>query len=225
MTRIRDQFLVRRDATRIAALRDRAAEGPTPFVSIVIVSRDGAEHLRVLLPTLGRAAYPRFEVIVVDNGSTDATEELLAARWPFDLRAVRNEENRSFSEANNQALAIAGGQFVLFLNNDVLPVGEHWLGWMVAAATSNSRPSAVGALLLHPPAPGEGRTIRVQHAGIRFGFRDGHPHPRNQRGDDGTARKLATRFEVPAVTAAALLAAREDLEEVGGFPDGYWYGA
>src|ERR671925_1106267 len=76
--------------------------------------------LESLRPTLG----PRDRVVVVDNGSEDATAAgLRAYRW---LKVVTNAENRGFAAACNQGAAEAGGEGVVFLNNDTL-VTRHWL--------------------------------------------------------------------------------------------------
>ena len=79
-----------------------------PLVSIVILTRDGATHLRRILASLDEStAYRSFEVIIVDNGSTDDTSEVLALKRGFPLRVIRNDHNSSFSHGNNQAAEVA----------------------------------------------------------------------------------------------------------------------
>ena len=70
---------------------------------------------------------------------------------PFPLRVIRNEENRSFSDANDQAAAVAAGELLCFLNNDVEPITEDWLGYMVETLTTSDA-AAVGARLDLPSA-------------------------------------------------------------------------
>ena len=95
---------IRRDLT--PAVLERG-----PLVSIVILNRDGRDLLERCLRAVASTAYRDVEVIVVDNGSTDGSAELTeGVALPFPLRVIRNAENRSFSDANDQAAALAGGE-------------------------------------------------------------------------------------------------------------------
>ena len=71
-----------------------------------------------------------YEIIVVDNGSTDGSVEYLRA-MP-DVRLIENESNRGFPAAANQGMSVAAGKQVLLLNNDVV-VTTGWLGRMLSA--------------------------------------------------------------------------------------------
>lgn len=196
-----------------------------PLVSIIVLTRDGAHHLRRLLPALDSTAYRSFEVIVIDNGSSDDTHSVLEQAWTFPLKVIRNDWNASFSDGNNQGAERAAGDFLLFLNNDLEPVTDQWLGALVAAQQSDVAPAAVGALLVYPDRGDPATDLTVQHRGIRFGLRAGAPHAVNLGGDDPADPQLAGIARVPAVTAAALLTARRTFDEVGGFTHGYVYGA
>ena len=104
-----------------------------PLVSILIVTYNNWDlNHQCLDSVLSNTDYPRIEVIVVDNGSTDATPELLrsmAANEPR-LKVILNQFNKGFAEANNQALAIAAGDFLCLLNNDTVVAGP-WLSTLV----------------------------------------------------------------------------------------------
>src|SRR5437879_10022603 len=85
-------------------------------ISILIVSFNTAPELVACLESLARcaAALPH-EIIVVDNGSTDGSVEAVRTRFPT-VQLGTNAENLGFSKASNQALPLARGEYVLFLN-------------------------------------------------------------------------------------------------------------
>jgi GT2 family glycosyltransferase len=87
-----------------------------PLISIILVNWNGANDLPRCLDSIFRQTYRSIEVIVVDNGSTDDSLDLLR-KYP-DLILLRNETNRGFSMANNQAIARAGGDWIFLLNVD-----------------------------------------------------------------------------------------------------------
>lgn len=194
-----------------------------PLVSIIVLSRDGAHHLRRLLPALDATAYRSFEVLVVDNGSTDDTRAVLESEWSFPLRWIRNEHNASFSDGNTQAIATSRGELVLLLNNDIEPANGQWLGAMVAQFAQDPEPSAVGALLLNPPLGNPELDLAVQDSGVEFHLDKGVPDVRYGGGDSTDPALYTTRF-VPAVTGAACLVKRATFEALGGFSPGYFYG-
>ena len=108
------------------------------------------------------------------------------SRSPFPIRVIRNQTNRSFSEANGQAVAIARGELICFLNNDVDPITDEWLGYMVE--TLDAREAvAVGARLIYPRHRGGARAgsdhadLSLQHAGVAFDRASAVPLARGHR--------------------------------------------
>jgi GT2 family glycosyltransferase len=89
--------------------------GP-PIVSVVIVNWNGAHHLRVCLPSLLKQSHQPLDIIVVDNGSSD---DSAAVTREFHARWLPLAENAGLAPALNQGAAIAEGQFLLFVNNDM----------------------------------------------------------------------------------------------------------
>ena len=202
-----------------------------PLVSIVILNRNGRDHLGRCLAGLARTTYRDIEVIVVDNGSTDGSDRLAEEmQLAFPVQVVRNTENRSFSEANGQGVAAAQGGLICFLNNDIEPITDDWLGSMVETLTERGS-DAVGARLIYPSHRGTQRAgghiadLRLQHGGVEFDRSGAVPLPRPiGAGESPIGPAAAAVIDRPALTAACLLIRREAFDAVGGFSHDYDYG-
>ena len=108
-----------------------AALATDPAVSVVVVNWNRCNLLRACLRSLTRQRGVQFEVIVVDNGSTDGSchmvkAEFLHGNLPVSL--IENDRNMGYCAANNQGIAQARGQFIALLNNDA----EADPGWLAA---------------------------------------------------------------------------------------------
>lgn len=104
-------------------------------VSVVIVNWNRRGLLEACLNSLAQPQGASFEVIVVDNGSSDGSAgfvESYAASSPYPLRLVRNRDNRGFCAANNQGIAMSRGEFVALLNNDA-EAHPQWLAALLEA--------------------------------------------------------------------------------------------
>src|SRR5262249_4256597 len=97
---------------------------------------------------VSRLAYPELELIVVDDGSTDATPDIARAHRAHLIRT----ENRGLSAARNTGLAAATGEIVAFLDDDAYP-DPHWLHYLAATFLRSDRACAGGPNL---PPPGDG---------------------------------------------------------------------
>lgn len=95
-----------------------------PLVSVVIVNWNGGQIFEDCLASLKKIDYPNWELIVVDNGSTDGTQK---------SANVKNKKNVGFAVANNQGYKKSKGKYILFLNNDTL-VTPNLLSKLVARA-------------------------------------------------------------------------------------------
>lgn len=121
------------------------AHGPAhgKLSSIVIVSYDALESTRACIEALRRSredAHP-IELVVVDNGSKDGSREWLAAQT--DVRLVANDANVGAPAARNQGIALARGEYVVFLDNDVV-VTPGWLGRLLWHAEIDAHAACVG---------------------------------------------------------------------------------
>lgn len=112
-----------------------------PRVTIIIISFNRCEDLRLVLDSIQATQYPDLEVIVVDNASSDASVDV-ATSFPF-VKMIRNQVNRGFAEANNQALAIATGTHIALINNDAV-LSPGWIHDLSAFLETHPEAAAVG---------------------------------------------------------------------------------
>lgn len=182
----------------------------TPSVSIIIPSKDqGLIVERCLDSLFGLTDYPSFEVVVIDNGTTDPIALAAFERHPVRLIAYNKPFN--FSEACNIGVEHSGGEFLIFLNNDTEVIEADWLR-KIALYFEDDSIGAVGPTLLYPDRS-------VQHAGVVLGARGTADHVMRffPDGVDGYAGSLACAREVSAVTAACLMMPRSLFMQIGRF--------
>lgn len=120
-----------------------------PRVSVVVCSYNGAATLRECLQSLMRLEYPDYEVILVDDGSTDDTPQI-AAEFP-QVRYHR-QENRGLSVSRNVGAKLASGDIIAYTDSDCV-ADESWLRYLIDAMEVQ-RAEAIGGLNLSPPTDG-----------------------------------------------------------------------
>jgi GT2 family glycosyltransferase len=184
-------------------------------VTIVIPARNRCDLLDSCLHSLQPALRKRdCEIIVVDNDSTDPdTLEFLASIDGGGTKVMRMPGDFNFARLMNAAAAIASGEFLCLLNNDVQAIDEDWLEEMLGRLTA-ADVGAVGALLLWPSGV-------VQHGGVTLGPNFAATHAFNDRleGDAGYGDLLRVAHQCSAVTAACLLTRRQDYRDLGGMDE------
>ncbi len=187
-----------------------------PLVSIIIPTKDRLDLLKPCIQSLlEKTSYSNFEVLVVDNNSSDpATLDYLDSLdvGSAKARVLRYPHEYNFSAINNFAVREAKGEYLVLLNNDTQIVQEQWLDRMMAHG-QRREVGVVGARLVFADQ-------RIQHAGVILGLGTAdHPFiglPMNEPGYLGRAQ-LAQNYS--AVTAACLLVRRSVYEEVGGLDE------
>ncbi|SCX72740.1 glycosyltransferase family 2 protein [Variovorax sp. EL159] len=210
----------------IAATAERGAHGfrvryalpsELPLVSLFIPTRNGLKLVRQCIESiLEKTLYPRYEIILVDNGSDDPEAlryfEEIAAR--SGVRVLRDDSPFNYSALNNGAAAIAKGDVFGLINNDIEVISPDWLGELVSIALQPGV-GAAGARLWYPE-------MTLQHAGVVLGYRGGvadHAHRRLGRDDPGYFGRAALMQGFSAVTAACLVVRRALYEQVGGLDE------
>jgi GT2 family glycosyltransferase len=144
----------RRPKPALASVRSAFAEIPFPpnlpwpRISVVVCSYNGAHTIRDCLEGLTRLEYPNFEVIVVDDGSTDATAAI-ASEYPFRLIGTKK---CGLSGARNTGMEAATGEIVAYLDDDAWP-DPHWLTFLAATFMTREY-AAVGGPNIPPPDDG-----------------------------------------------------------------------
>jgi GT2 family glycosyltransferase len=201
-------------------------------LSICILTRNQPE----LLPKCVAACFAEIaragiigEVIVIDNASIDGSPRKVADQFPA-VRMIRSEENLGFSAANNKAIRISQGRYLLVLNDDAI-LQEGSLELMLRKLESDAKVAAIGSKLLNPDGSAQIGFANKRFPRIRSVFCQllpfnqflyNHALTRDLLTD---WRDAETSGETDYVAGACLLVRRSALEAVGLFDEGFffWY--
>lgn len=204
-----------------------AGTAALPSIALVVLNRNGARLLEPFLRSFAlHASHRRAEILIVDHGSTDDSETVVAAHadqlW---IRWLPRGENFSFSASNNWAARQTDADVLIFANND-LEFGEDVVGAVAEIMTDPS----IGLLGMHLlDKPTRERALGgsdTQHLGVFF---ESRARTRavlafDSRHVSQLAGALSGVTEVPAVTAAFAAMRRADFLALGGFDEAYFYG-
>lgn len=187
-----------------------------PKVSLLIPTKDRVELIsRCLESILSLTTYPNYEIIVIDNGTTETSAATFLHRASLfpRVRVVRVEGEFNFSLLNNRAVEDCDGEVLALLNNDLEAMQSDWLQEMVSHAVQPDV-GAVGALLLFPDNT-------IQHAGVVLGIGGiaGHSHKGFPTGQSGYFGRNRIVSEFSAVTAACLVVRKTLYQEAGGLDE------
>jgi GT2 family glycosyltransferase len=181
------------------------------LISVVVITWNRKELLRSCLLSLRRQIGVTFEIIVVDNGSTDGSADMAEAE--FGARVIRNRENRGFCAANNQGIAAAQGEFVALLNNDA-EAEPGWLAALRSACTRSPETGMAASKVLVWEEPG--RIDKVGH----LIFPDGQNRGRGSGAPD--RGQFDREEEVLWPDGCAALYRKSMLDGIGGFDEDFF---
>lgn len=187
-----------------------------PLVSVIVVNYNGKDFLDRCLSSLLMTDYSNFEVILVDNGSSDGNLDFVKDKFGHNprLKTIKNTVNLGFAEANNIGIRHAQGKYVVLLNNDTV-VAKRWLTELVKVMENDIRIAAAQSKLLLMDHP-----TRYDCAG---GFLDhsGGTYARGQFAlDTGQYEKIE---EIFACKGAAMILRRGVLRTVGLLDSAYFF--
>ena len=190
-----------------------------PLVSVIIPHWNGTEVLSECLESLVQTAYPNYEIIVVDNASTDGSPDWVSLNFP-QVKLVKNDQNYGYAGGCNRGAGAADGEFVVFLNNDTVQ-DHHWLDGLVDFMNLNPNVAAVQPKILN-----FFEREKFDYAGGAGGWLDvlGFPFVRGRvflerEADEGQYDKMRPIFWA---SGTAIMVRKYDFETAGGFDETFF---
>jgi GT2 family glycosyltransferase len=199
---------------RTDALKNAIGRITDSRVSIVMVTHNGLELTKRCVNSIREdRGYANYELIVVDNASTDETpaylEELAASST--NVRVVLNSSNRGFAAANNQGLAIASGDFLTLLNNDTIVTR----GWIRTLVKHLARDTTIG--IIGPVTNNIGNEARVSTRYV-------DPSRMPSEAYRLTRMKIGRIFDIPVVAFFCAMLPRSVYDALGPLDENYGIG-
>lgn len=189
-----------------------------PLISVVILSHNKIDYTRTCIHSLLETDYRNWELIIIDNGSTDGTVDWLksfkeeAESHHVDVHLIFNSGNIGCSTSRNQGIEKAKGEFITFCDNDIALRSKNWLRHMSQFLASDPAYGMVGPKIIYPFAP-----FNIQCAGVAVS-----PTGRVQfrgRGNSRTDENYNSATEVQALISACCMVKKSVLDQVGGFDE------
>jgi len=190
------------------------------LVSVVTLTHNKLEYTRLCLGSLLRTTYSPWELVVVDNGSTDGTREWLeefrttAGKSGVEVVVVPNDSNTGCSTARNQGAERARGKRVVFMDNDVALRSRGWLTELNACLDRHADAGIAGPKLVYPFPP-----YAIQCAGAAVS-----PSGRIQflgRGEPSDDPRFNAEREMQCLISACFMVTRPVINDTGGFDEAF----
>jgi len=199
-----------------------------PKVDLITTTFRNVDKLKICLSSVvEKTKFVDYKWYVWANEPNKEVEEVIHDSMFIDdilfndhIEPIFNDNNDgSFSSNNNEAAAEGDAEYILFLNDDTMPLMDDWLLNMVRILDTDTKVGVVGSLLLYP----DKKTI--QHCGVFFSHRTNNLpfHMYHKHNLNTVSKFVSVPRYYQAVTAACMLVRRDDFESVGGFSTDYFY--
>jgi GT2 family glycosyltransferase len=183
-----------------------------PHVTVIVPAWNGADTLADCLNSVFSSKHRNIDVIVVDNASTDGTLSLLSESFP-NARVIRNRENLGPGGAFKQATSLSTGEYLLWLNQDVI-LDSDWISQIVRAFQTNPRLAMASSIVVYS----EPRDM-VWSAGGRL---DGFTGLAWDFGKGERVTEVLPLAEPDYVAGCASILRRQALDSIGGVDPNYF---
>ena len=184
-----------------------------PLTSIVIVTYNNLNYTKLCIDSiLNKTAYPNYEIIVVDNASSDGTREYLESlREKYsNIKLILNKENLGFAAANNQGIREAKGDYIIFLNNDTVVTR----GWILGL-TKYLEDKSVGLVGPVTNSIGNEAKINVDYTSLE---------DMDEFAERYTSSHRWEAFEIPVLAFFCVATRRDVIEKVGFLDESFGVG-
>jgi len=178
---------------------------PTPKISVIIVNYNGKKLLEKCLESLFKSNYKDFEVILVDNNSTDGSLEFVTKNYSKVI-VIKLDSNKGFAEPNNIGSKIAKGDYLLFLNNDTVPT-TNFISEMAIVLEKDRKIAICQSLLLKPDGSIDSSGDFIDKMGIVY----------------NSKTKINQIKEISSARAASMLIRKKIFDTLGGFDEKFFF--
>lgn len=192
-----------------------------PSVSIIILNWNGYKDTIACIQSLKKIAYKNYKIILVDNGSTNESLEVLQKAFPqnnTDVKLIANKDNLGFSGGSNKGITYAMKQnadYVLLLNNDTF-VDKHFLTHLVTSASKDAKIGITSPMIYYADKPKTiwfARATEMKNRLLTFKDED------NRVIDKGQFRK---NEEIDCVWGCCILLSKKVIKDTGLFDESYF---
>lgn len=182
-------------------------------ISIIIVNFNGKKWLDGCLTSLSKQTYINYEIILVDNASTDDSVKFVKVKFP-KVKVVVNTKNIGFAGGNNRGYKEALGDYILLLNNDV-KVDKVFLAKFLESFRKNPAASIVQSKIVEMSDPGIIDSCGSYWTDSSLLYYIGN-------GKNADAEKYNRSFRIFSTKGASMMIKRDVIEKIGLFNDYFW---